>query len=60
MSDWNLERQTAVVTGGAQGIGAHVVKRLLSHGVTCAVLDVAPMSDYFTKGTCFLKSVPHL
>ncbi|OAK96520.1 NAD(P)-binding protein, partial [Phaeosphaeriaceae sp. SRC1lsM3a] len=46
---WDLEREIAVITGGAQGIGAHVVKRLVSHGVTCAVLDIAPMSDYFTK-----------
>lgn len=55
-TDWDLEREIAVITGGAQGIGAHVVKRLVSHGVTCAVLDIAPMSDYFTKGTCFVHS----
>jgi hypothetical protein len=52
---WDLKREIAVITGGAQGIGAHVVKRLVSYGVTCAVLDIAPMSDYFTKGTCFFN-----
>ncbi|KAH7396872.1 hypothetical protein DE146DRAFT_614565 [Phaeosphaeria sp. MPI-PUGE-AT-0046c] len=54
---WIWKREIAVVTGGAQGIGAHVVKRLLSHGITCAVLDVAPLSDCFT--TDELEHVHH-
>jgi all-trans-retinol dehydrogenase (NAD+) len=49
-SDWNWESEIAVVTGGSQGIGACVVKRLVSFGVRCAVLDVAPLSENFTKG----------
>ncbi|KAF2642727.1 NAD(P)-binding protein [Massarina eburnea CBS 473.64] len=45
---WDWPQETAVVTGGAGGIGAIVVQRLLSHGVTVAVLDVQPLSDIFT------------
>jgi all-trans-retinol dehydrogenase (NAD+) len=48
--DWNMETEIAVVTGGSQGIGKCVVKRLVSYGVRCAVLDVAPLSENFTKG----------
>ncbi|KAH5207600.1 hypothetical protein HBI82_194990 [Parastagonospora nodorum] len=46
---WDWEKEIAVVTGGAQGIGACVVKNLLSHGISCAVLDVAPLSANYTK-----------
>jgi all-trans-retinol dehydrogenase (NAD+) len=49
-SDWNWKNEIAVVTGGSQGIGACVVERLVSHGVSCAVLDVAPLSAKFTEG----------
>jgi all-trans-retinol dehydrogenase (NAD+) len=49
-SNWNWQTEIAVVTGGSQGIGACVVKRLVSYGVSCAVLDVAPLSTNFTAG----------
>jgi all-trans-retinol dehydrogenase (NAD+) len=49
-SNWNWDKEIAVVTGGSQGIGACVVKRLVSYGVSCAVLDVAPLSASFTAG----------
>jgi hypothetical protein len=49
-SAWNWEKEIAVVTGGSQGIGACVVKKLASHGINCAVLDVAPLSETFTNG----------
>jgi NAD(P)-dependent dehydrogenase (short-subunit alcohol dehydrogenase family) len=35
-----MERRTAVVTGGAHGIGRAIVKRLLEDGVNVVVLDV--------------------
>lgn len=49
-SMWHWERELAVVTGGSGGIGALVVKKLVSHGLTVAVLDVEPLSDVFHKG----------
>lgn len=49
-SGWNWEKEIAVVTGGSRGIGACVVKQLVSHGVRCAVLDVVPLTETFTEG----------
>ncbi|KAF1997338.1 NAD(P)-binding protein [Amniculicola lignicola CBS 123094] len=46
---WLSANELAVVTGGSNGIGAAVVKRLVSHGITVAVLDVQPLSDEFQK-----------
>jgi all-trans-retinol dehydrogenase (NAD+) len=53
-SAWNWEKEIAVVTGGSQGIGACVVKKLAFHGINCAVLDVAPLSETFTTGVILL------
>lgn len=47
---WNWEHEIAVVTGGSAGIGACVVKQLVSHKIRVAVLDIQPLSDLFTKG----------
>lgn len=49
-SSWDWKREIAVVTGGSAGIGACVVKKLVSHGIKVAVLDVSPLSDVFTQG----------
>jgi all-trans-retinol dehydrogenase (NAD+) len=49
-SAWDWKHEVAVVTGGSQGIGACVVKSLVSHGIRCAVLDVAPLSEDFSRG----------
>jgi all-trans-retinol dehydrogenase (NAD+) len=51
---WNWKNEIAVVTGGSQGIGACVVKTLVSHGISCAVLDVVPLSADLTKGVGYL------
>ncbi|RMZ73830.1 dehydrogenase reductase sdr family member 8 precursor [Pyrenophora seminiperda CCB06] len=48
-SAWDWKHEIAVVTGGSAGIGAYVVKRLASHGIRVAVLDVNPLSDVFNK-----------
>jgi all-trans-retinol dehydrogenase (NAD+) len=49
--DWKNE--VAVVTGGSGGIGALVVKKLVSHGIRVAVLDVEPLSsDYQPSVSC--------
>ncbi|EUC45034.1 hypothetical protein COCMIDRAFT_96648 [Bipolaris oryzae ATCC 44560] len=48
-SVWDWKSEVAVVTGGSAGIGAYVVKKLVSHGTRVAVLDVSPLSDVFTK-----------
>lgn len=44
---WDWKNEVAVVTGGSGGIGALVVKKLVSHGVRVAVLDVEPLSSVF-------------
>jgi all-trans-retinol dehydrogenase (NAD+) len=49
-SIWDWKREVAVVTGGSAGIGACVVKKLASHGIRVAVLDVSPLSEGFTHG----------
>ncbi|KAJ2907040.1 hypothetical protein MKZ38_008608 [Zalerion maritima] len=41
---WDWPRETAVITGGAGGIGAHVVSLLAERGVRVAVLDVQDMA----------------
>ncbi|MEH0580624.1 MULTISPECIES: SDR family NAD(P)-dependent oxidoreductase [Streptomyces] len=38
---------TAVVTGGASGIGRAIVRRLAADGLKVAVLDIAPAEDTF-------------
>ncbi|KAF1845144.1 NAD(P)-binding protein [Cucurbitaria berberidis CBS 394.84] len=48
-SVWNFQTEVAVVTGGSAGIGACVVKKLVSHGIKVAVLDVGPLSESFTQ-----------
>lgn len=50
-SGWDWKNEVAVVTGGSNGIGACVVKKLVSHGIKVAVLDVAPLANDFSKGT---------
>lgn len=49
-SVWDWKREIAVVTGGSSGIGACTAKKLASHGIRVAVLDVSPLSDVFTQG----------
>lgn len=44
-SSWVWNNEIAVVTGGSQGIGAEVVKKLLAYGITVSVLDIEPLSD---------------
>lgn len=46
--DWTWSSEVAVVTGGSAGIGACVVKKLVTHGIKVAVLDVGPLSDQIT------------
>ncbi|KAF2690044.1 NAD(P)-binding protein [Lentithecium fluviatile CBS 122367] len=48
-SAWDWKNEVAVVTGGSAGIGAIVVKKLLSHGIRVAVLDVQPLADAFQQ-----------
>ena len=47
-NDWDWPNEVAVVTGGSAGIGACAVKKLISHGIRVAVLDVGPLSNQFT------------
>ncbi|KAI8954844.1 NAD(P)-binding protein [Xylaria longipes] len=41
---YNWSQEVAVVTGGAGGIGGHVVKLLAERGVKVVVLDIQPMT----------------
>lgn len=50
--DWS--REIVLVTGGADGIGASMVKLLEERGVTVVVLDIQPMSF----ATCALFGCP--
>jgi 3-oxoacyl-ACP reductase-like protein len=47
---WNWTEEVAVVTGGSNGIGAAVVRELVSHGIKVAVLDIEPLSKDFQDG----------
>lgn len=40
---WVWDSETAVVTGGSNGIGAAIVKCLMRKGVKVAVLDIQPL-----------------
>ena len=40
--DW--EKEIVLITGGAGGIGGHVVKLLAERGIKVVVLDVIPMT----------------
>lgn len=57
-SQWVWDKEVAVVTGGSAGIGACVVKKLVSHGVKVAVLDISPLEESFSKGACSLITPP--
>jgi all-trans-retinol dehydrogenase (NAD+) len=46
-SAWRWRFELAVVTGGSKGIGAQVVKKLVSYGIKVAILDIEPWSDEF-------------
>jgi all-trans-retinol dehydrogenase (NAD+) len=61
-SAWDWKNEVAVVTGGSGGIGASVVKGLVSKGVKVAVIDVLPLSDdlrdcMFHKSTALSCSI---
>jgi len=47
---WQWEKELAVVTGGSNGIGAAVVRELVSFGIRVAVLDVQPLSEELQNG----------
>jgi all-trans-retinol dehydrogenase (NAD+) len=49
-SVWEWKKEVAVVTGGSNGIGALVVRRLVSYGIRVAVLDVEPLSNALQHG----------
>ena len=44
MIQYNFEERTAVVTGGAQGIGLAVAKRLLAGGARVSLWDADPVA----------------
>lgn len=53
-SNWDWSNEVAVVTGGSAGIGACVVKKLVSRGIKVAVLDIGPLSNQFTDGKRYM------
>src|SRR5689334_13734447 len=47
---WDWANEIAVVTGGSNGLGAGLVKKLVAHGVKVAVLDIEPLSNELHDG----------
>jgi NAD(P)-dependent dehydrogenase (short-subunit alcohol dehydrogenase family) len=45
LTDYRFSNQVAVVTGGASGIGAAVVRRLAAEGAEVASFDLRPVAD---------------
>jgi all-trans-retinol dehydrogenase (NAD+) len=54
--DWPNE--IAVVTGGAGGIGGHIVKLLAERGVKVVVLDIQEMTFKAGKTNIFILTMP--
>lgn len=59
-SSWDWSKELAVVTGGSNGIGAAVVKELVSYGVKVAVLDIQPLSEALQNGVHLFRRHPCL
>lgn len=50
---WNWLEEVAVVTGGSRGIGAAVVRALVTRGIKVAVLDVDPLTSAIPESRWF-------
>ena len=55
----SLTDQVALVTGGASGIGAAIVRRLAAEGAHLAIIDVAKVSDDATVALASLVRPAH-
>lgn len=53
--EYNWEQEIVVITGGAGGIGGHVVKLLAENKMTVVILDVIPMT-FETREYIYLSS----
>ena len=40
--DFNFDKKTAIITGGAQGFGLDIAKRFLSSGARVIIWDIDP------------------
>lgn len=56
MSFFDLSGKTALITGGASGIGLAVAERYLADGVNVAIADLTPSTALDAKGALFIKT----
>ena len=52
--DFNFDKRTAVITGGAQGFGLDIAKRFLNSGAKVIIWDIDPIM--IEKSTKDLKN----
>lgn len=51
-------REVVLITGGADGIGGHVVRLLAERGITVVVLDIQPLQYEARTSSSLLSSLP--
>lgn len=56
-ADWKWDKEVAVITGGAAGIGEQTVIRLLQKNMTVVVLDISPLGPALKDCECHRRAL---